>query len=144
SAGNHSSKTSLNGSTSPCTTDTQAPTTPTGLKTTGSTTSSVSLAWTASTDNMGVTGYYVYRGTTLLGVVTGTSYTASGLSCGTSYTFGVDARDAAGNESAETSVHGSTSSCPSTTVRVNAGGGSYSDSGGHTWSPDCCNTGGIM
>jgi len=80
-------------------TDTQAPTAPTGLRATGTTSSSVSLAWTAATDNVGVTGYDVYQGATKVSTVTGTSATVGGLAGSTSYTFTVKARDAAGNVS---------------------------------------------
>ncbi|MBA9006261.1 glycosyl hydrolase family 18 protein [Thermomonospora cellulosilytica] len=79
--------------------DEQAPTAPTGLRSTGRTSTTVSLAWTASTDNVGVTGYDVYRGSTKEATVTGTEATVTGLSPSTSYTFTVRARDAAGNTS---------------------------------------------
>ncbi|WP_433513497.1 glycosyl hydrolase family 18 protein [Nonomuraea sp. CA-143628] len=81
-------------------TDTTAPSVPGNLRSTGTTSSSVSLAWDASTDNVGVTGYDVYRGSTQVTTVTGTSYTDSGLAAATSYTYTVRARDAAGNVSA--------------------------------------------
>ncbi|RSM93668.1 hypothetical protein DMB42_52365 [Nonomuraea sp. WAC 01424] len=77
--------------------DTTAPTAPTGLVASGVTSNSVNLSWTASDDNVGVTGYGVYLGSTLVGSSTGTSYTATGLSASTSYTFTVKAKDAAGN-----------------------------------------------
>lgn len=83
--------------------DTQAPSAPTGLQVDGTPTSgTVKLKWAASTDNVGVTGYRVYNGSTLAGTVSGTTltYTASGLAADTSYTFTVRAVDAAGNESA--------------------------------------------
>ncbi|MCZ8522227.1 MULTISPECIES: fibronectin type III domain-containing protein [Paenibacillus] len=80
--------------------DTQAPSVPAGLQVTGTTSSSVSLSWAASTDNTGVTGYDVYRGTTLAASVAGTTATVSGLSASTAYTFTVKAKDAAGNVSA--------------------------------------------
>lgn len=82
------------------TSDTTAPSTPTNLTASGTTQTSTNLSWTASTDNVGVTGYNVYRGTTLLTTVTGTTYTATGLTASTAYTFTVRARDAAGNLSA--------------------------------------------
>ncbi|MFC8454657.1 cellulase family glycosylhydrolase, partial [Kitasatospora sp. NPDC057223] len=63
--------------------DVQAPTAPAGLTATGTTTSTVSLAWTASTDNTAVTGYDIYRGSTLAGTSTGTSYTDTGLTAAT-------------------------------------------------------------
>ncbi|MEV4455451.1 glycosyl hydrolase family 18 protein [Microbispora sp. NPDC049633] len=80
--------------------DTTAPSVPAGLRVTGTTSSSVSLAWNASTDNTGVTGYQVYRGSQLVTTVTGTTYTDGGLASGTTYAYTVRARDAAGNVSA--------------------------------------------
>jgi exo-1,4-beta-D-glucosaminidase len=79
--------------------DTEKPSVPGNLHTTAKTSTSVSLAWDASTDNTGVTGYDVYNGTTLATTVTGTTATVSGLTAATSYTFTVKARDAAGNTS---------------------------------------------
>jgi chitinase len=93
--------------------DTTAPTVPTGLQVTGTTSSSVSLAWTASTDNVGVTGYDVYRGGTFALSTSGTSATAGGLAPSTSYSFTVRARDAAGNASAASvAVTGTTQAGP--------------------------------
>ncbi|GAA1601190.1 glycoside hydrolase family 9 protein [Catellatospora bangladeshensis] len=80
--------------------DTAAPTVPANPRVTGTTQNSVALAWDASTDNVGVTGYDVYRGTTLLGTAATTSYTDSGLTPATAYQYTVRARDAAGNVSA--------------------------------------------
>ncbi|TDB93881.1 chemotaxis protein [Micromonospora fluostatini] len=82
--------------------DTQPPSVPGNLRATGTTSSSVSLAWNASTDNVGVTGYDVYRGGALAATVTGTTATVGGLSPSTGYSFSVRARDAAGNTSAQT------------------------------------------
>ncbi|MCD1258346.1 fibronectin type III domain-containing protein [Paenibacillus athensensis] len=85
--------------------DTQAPTAPTGLAAPSKTSTSVNLSWTASTDNVGVTGYDVYSGSTVVASTTGaTSATVSGLSANTSYTFTVKAKDAAGNVSAASSA----------------------------------------
>ncbi|MGV9452055.1 carbohydrate binding domain-containing protein [Streptomyces sp. NPDC003635] len=80
--------------------DTQAPTAPGNLRSTGKTSSSVSLAWNASTDNVGVTSYDIYSGANQVLSVSGTSATVSGLSPSTAHTFSVRARDAAGNASA--------------------------------------------
>ncbi|WP_438348090.1 fibronectin type III domain-containing protein [Paenibacillus sp. FA6] len=79
--------------------DTQAPTVPTNVTVSEITTSSVSLSWTASTDNVGVTGYNVYKGTTLAQVVTGTTVTVTGLAVSTPYSFTIVATDAVGNVS---------------------------------------------
>jgi len=82
--------------------DTQAPSVPSNLQATGTTTSSITIAWNASTDNVGVTGYDVYQGSTLLGNVSGSTitYTNTGLSANTTYTYKIKAKDAAGNVSA--------------------------------------------
>ncbi|MFI6903121.1 glycosyl hydrolase family 18 protein [Nonomuraea sp. NPDC050394] len=91
-------------------TDTQAPSVPGNARSTGVTASSVSLAWNASTDNVGVTGYEIYRGGTLVTTVTGTTHTDSGLTASTSYTYTIRARDAAGNRSADSAAVTATTS----------------------------------
>ncbi len=80
--------------------DTQAPSVPGNLRSTGKTATSVSLAWDASTDNTAVAGYDVYNGTTRATTVTGTTAAVTGLTANTAYTFTVRAKDAAGNTSA--------------------------------------------
>lgn len=80
--------------------DTQAPTAPTGLAAASVTDTTASLTWTASTDNVGVTGYKIYRGGTEVGTTAGTSYTDTGLTANTTYTYTVKAYDAAANLSA--------------------------------------------
>ncbi|MXM65561.1 chitinase [Streptomyces sp. HUCO-GS316] len=94
--------------------DTQAPTAPGNLRSTGKTSSSVSLAWNASTDNVGVTAYDVYSGSNQVLSVSGTTATVGGLSPSTGYTFTVRARDAAGNTSPASN---------SVSVTTDAGGG---------------------
>ncbi|WP_131740853.1 glycosyl hydrolase family 18 protein [Actinomadura roseirufa] len=79
--------------------DKQAPTAPGDLRATGKSATTVSLAWNASTDNVGVTGYDIYNGATKADTVAGTSATVSGLTPKTAYSFTVRARDAAGNTS---------------------------------------------
>lgn len=86
------------------TTDTQAPTTPTNLTVTGVTTSSASLSWTASSDNVTVVGYDVFQGNTNLGEVAGTTTNITGLAEGTTYQFKVRAKDAAGNVSGDSNT----------------------------------------
>lgn len=84
--------------------DTQPPTAPGNLAASGVTSSSVNLSWSPSSDNVGVTGYDVYRNGTLATTVSGTSTTVSGLSGSTAYQFYVRARDAAGNASANSNT----------------------------------------
>jgi chitodextrinase len=80
------------------------PTQPGSLTATAPSSSQVNLSWSASTDNVGVTGYKIYRNGTLLsstppGGTPPTSYTDDTATPGTAYTYSVSAVDAAGNES---------------------------------------------
>jgi fibronectin type 3 domain-containing protein len=79
--------------------DNVAPSAPTGLTATAAGSSSVNLSWTASTDNVGVTGYNILRNGTKVGTSTTNSYTDNGLASNTPYTYTVTAFDAAGNVS---------------------------------------------
>ena len=74
------------------------PTAPTNLKASVKP-KSITLTWSASSDNVGVTGYQVYRNGALLTTVTGLSYKDNTVTRGTVYTYHVKARDAAGNVS---------------------------------------------
>jgi len=105
----------------PATTDTQAPTAPTNLASSAVTSSSVTLTWTASTDNVAVTGYNVYQGSALIGTATTTNYTVSGLSASTAYTFYVTAKDAAGNVSSASSSVSVTTPAASVTYCTSKG-----------------------
>ncbi|MFC6580373.1 glycosyl hydrolase family 18 protein [Planomonospora parontospora] len=80
--------------------DTEKPSVPGNLRAGTVTADTVALAWNASTDNVKVTGYEVYRGGTLVATVTGTGHTDTGLTPKTEYAYTVKARDAAGNRSA--------------------------------------------
>ena len=90
------------GTTGGGTGDTTPPSTPGSLAATATTSSSVSLAWNASTDNVGIAGYNISRNGTEVATTTGTgtTYTDTGRTASTSYTYTVKARDAAGNLSA--------------------------------------------
>ncbi|NUP50347.1 MAG: cellulase family glycosylhydrolase [Catenulispora sp.] len=79
--------------------DTTPPTAPTQVAVTGTTSTSATLSWTAATDDVGVAGYNVYRGGTLAGTTTTTSFTDTGLTPSTAYSYTVKAFDAAGNTS---------------------------------------------
>lgn len=85
------------------TTDTTAPTAPTNLVSANITSTGFTLSWSASTDNVGVTGYNIYQNGVLKTTVSGTSASVSGLTASTTYTFTVNAKDAAGNTSASSS-----------------------------------------
>ncbi|MGH8528308.1 MAG: sialate O-acetylesterase [Nevskiales bacterium] len=85
-------------------TDTAPPSTPTGLSATAISSSQINLTWTASTDNIGVAGYNIYRdgaATPIATVTSGTGFSNTGLSANTPYVYTVDAFDAAGNTSAQ-------------------------------------------
>ncbi len=85
--------------------DTTAPSVPTGLTSPSQTVNSISLTWTASTDNVAVTGYKVFRnGTQVGGTITTTSFTDTGLTQITQYSYTVAAIDAAGNTSVQSSA----------------------------------------
>ncbi|GAA3293790.1 hypothetical protein GCM10020295_16630 [Streptomyces cinereospinus] len=99
------------------------PTAPAGLRATARTAGSVSLAWTAATDDVGVTGYDVYRDGTRVASTAGTAttFTDTGLSAATAYAYTVRARDAAGNVSAASAA---------LTVTTDTGGGNPDPAGG--------------
>jgi chitodextrinase len=78
--------------------DTTPPSSPTGLSASASDSSHISLSWGASSDNVGVAGYKIYRGGTYVTTTTSTSFTDSGLTASTSFSYQVTAVDAAGNE----------------------------------------------
>ncbi|WP_283135245.1 glycosyl hydrolase family 18 protein [Rhizohabitans arisaemae] len=112
-----------------------------------STSSTISLAWNASTDNVGVTGYEVSRGGSPLPTVTGTTFTDSGLNADTPYTYTVRARDAAGNWSAvSTSVTIRTAVsndpiAPSIPQNLRSGGPSSSSTISLAWNASTDNVG---
>ena len=117
--------------------DTQPPTTPGAPTASGVTSSGMTLNWTASTDNVGVTGYEVYRATgasggtfTLGGTTVGTTFTDTGLAAATTYRYHVRARDAVLNFSANsdtvsvtTQAAGDAGSCQVSYSASNWGGG---------------------
>lgn len=103
------------GTTTP---DTEAPSTPTNLTVTGSTSSSISLSWTASTDNIIVSAYDIYVDGTLKTSSSSNSITVTGLNPSTTYSFYVKAKDAAGNTSSQSNT------TTGTTTENTGGGGS--------------------
>ncbi len=105
-AGNHSAGSTPFGVTTPAPPDSQAPSVPTNFSLVAGSSTQVDLSWGASTDNIGVTGYSVYRGGSLLTTVSGSTLTYSDTSvvAGTSYSYSIDAFDLAGNHSSQTNT----------------------------------------
>ncbi len=99
--------------------DTTAPSAPASLTATAGN-GQVQVAWNAATDNVAVTGYRVYRGSTLVASPTGTSWTNTGLTNGTSYSYTVKAIDAAGNLSAASNTATATPVAPADTTAPSA------------------------
>jgi chitodextrinase len=97
--------------------DLSAPSTPAGLAAIPVSSSRVNLSWSASSDNVAVTGYRVYRnGVFQLTLGNVTSYQVSGLAASTTYTFNVDAIDAAGNASGVSTGATATTLGPNTAI----------------------------
>jgi len=102
SAGNVSAQsTAATATTSPV--DTVPPSVPTNLSGSSPLPTQVNLSWTASTDNVGVAGYRIFRNSVQVGTTIATSYIETGLAASTTYTYVVTAFDAAGNVSAPSS-----------------------------------------
>jgi chitodextrinase len=96
--------------------DTQAPSTPTIQSATPLSATQIVLRWTASSDNKGVAGYYIYRDGTKVGAAAGTAWMNSALTPATTYSYTVVAVDAAGNTSAPSApVSGTTMTPPDRT-----------------------------
>ncbi len=122
-AGNLSSYSSTASGTTSSAADTTPPSTPTNLSASASSSTQITLSWTASTDNVGVTGYLIQRcqgasctGFAQIGTSTTNSYTDTGLTASTSYSYKVEATDAAGNLSGFSSTAtATTSAAPDTT-----------------------------
>lgn len=92
--------------------DTTPPSTPGGLSCGSVSTSQTNLSWSVSVDNVGVTGYRVYRNGSQITTVVNTAYQNTGLSASTTYTYSVAAYDAAGNESAQSASVSATTQAP--------------------------------
>jgi endonuclease I/chitodextrinase len=89
--------------------DTEAPTTPTGVVASNNTTTTIDVTWTVSTDNVGVTGYNVYVDGTLTKQTSNTTIQITGLTPNTSYTIQIEAKDIINNKSTKsTAINSST------------------------------------
>ncbi len=101
--------------------DATAPSVPTGLAASNVTQTSLTLSWSSSTDNVGVTGYDVYQGATLFSTVTGTSANVTGLTASSTYSYTVRAKDLAGNVSAASAALAVTTSASTVTYCTSSG-----------------------
>ena len=113
-AGNRSTESTTTASTADCSTDTTPPSAPSNLQLSASDQTSLTLGWDASSDNVAVAGYDVSVDGSLVDSASQTSYHFTGLTCGTSYTVGVIALDAAGNRSTESTLTTTTAVCDTT------------------------------
>ncbi|KQX13003.1 fibronectin type III domain-containing protein [Flavobacterium sp. Root420] len=80
--------------------DLTVPSAPLNLTASDITKTAINLLWNASTDNIGVTGYNIYKENTIIGTTSSTNFAVTGLTLGTKYSFSVKAKDEAGNISA--------------------------------------------
>ena len=96
--------------------DTTAPSQVTGLSANAFSDTQIDLSWSAATDNIGVTGYNIYRDSSLLTTTASTSFSDTGLTASTVYSYQVSAFDAAGNEGALSSTTTATTNPPSDTT----------------------------
>jgi chitodextrinase len=102
--------------------DTTPPSVPTSLAETGATTTTISLGWAASTDpDSPVAGYKIFRNATQVGTATSTTYTDTGLTVTTSYSYTVSAYDPAGNSSAQSAALIATTTADTTPPSVPTG-----------------------
>src|SRR5258708_6110062 len=122
-ASNLSAYSNTASASTPAPPDTTPPTAPTNLTATAASASQINLAWTASTDNVGVTGYRVERcqgaawsNFAQISTPTGTTFNDMGLTSSTSYSYRVRATDAAGNLSAYSSAASASTSAPPDTT----------------------------
>lgn len=94
--------------------DSTPPTVPGTFAKNSSTDTTITVTWVASTDDVGVVNYNLYRNNVFVASVDDalTTYTFVGLTCGTTYSLSIEASDAAGNKSAKSTINAATSVCP--------------------------------
>jgi uncharacterized protein (TIGR03790 family) len=103
--------------------NTTPPTTPGNVSATAVSSTQINVSWSASTDNVAVTGYQVFRNGSLAGTTTALSYSDTGLAASTTYSYTVAAFDAAGNVSSQSAPATATTLTPDTippTVSITA------------------------
>jgi chitodextrinase len=112
--------------------DATPPTAPTNLAARAVSPTEVDLSWTASTDNVGVAGYRVYRDGALVGSPTSTAYADTGVQPATNYSYSTIADDAAGNTSAASNT--ATATTPASTLTESLGGLLTASAAATSWS----------
>jgi chitodextrinase len=117
-AGNSSALSTAATATTPAVPDTTAPSAPSSLIATVASSTQINVSWKASTDNVGVAGYDVYRNNTKVATVTSLSYGDTGLSPSTTYSYMIKARDAANNTSAASNTATATTPALPTTGTI--------------------------
>ena len=111
-AANESARSAPDSATTPASGDTEAPSIPQNLSATGVSDDQIDLTWDASTDNVGVTGYNIYRDNLLVDTSPTNAYSDTGLAIETEYEYEVSAFDAAANESARSDPDSATTAVP--------------------------------
>ena len=114
-AGNTSTISNTASVTTPATPDSTPPTPPSGVAATSSVPTEVDLTWTASTDNVGVAGYRIYRDGALVGSSGTTSYADTSVLPSTGYSYYTIAYDVAGNTSTASNTTSVTTGAEDTT-----------------------------
>ena len=110
--------------------DTQPPSAPGSLTAGAISSSQINLSWTASSDNVGVIGYEVYRNSSLIATITTTTFGDTGLAAQTTYSYFVIAKDGAGNRSSQSNTASATTLAPPTANSGSITGTVFSSSGG--------------
>src|SRR2546426_831683 len=123
-AGNSTTSAGVSVTVSNAVPDITPPSVPTNLSASAVSSSQITLSWTASTDNVGVAGYQIYRGGSQIATTSLTSYADTGLSPATTYVYQVSAYDAAGNVSA-LSASASAATLPPPPADISSGLGLY-------------------
>src|SRR5437867_789820 len=123
-AGNTATSAAVSVTVSNAVPDITPPSVTTNLSASAVSSSLITLSWTASTDNVGVAGYQIYRGGSQIATTSLTSYSDTGLSPSTAYVYQVAAFDAAGNVSA-LSAAASAATLPTPPADISSGLGLY-------------------
>lgn len=96
--------------------DKTLPSVPTALTVTASASNQIDLSWAASTDDVGVAGYRIFRNGKQIATTAATHYSDKGLAPSTGYTYSISAYDKAGNVSAQTDAAGASTLSPADTT----------------------------